>query len=100
MENGSPFSVPPLVAGMVTSLGCIKKERDENSNIVDSHGAMKKNGQKRSLLELTAHLARTRSNQPRVTLQEARAQANRVMKAAKRSPLRLKHSLNGEQQAA
>jgi len=51
-----------------------------------------KNGQAKSLIELTASLAQVRSNQPRVTLQEARAQANRVMQAAKHSPLRLRNT--------
>ena len=68
--------------------------------MTDDYKAMKKNARPQSLLKLTAHLGKVRSNQPRVTLREARAQADRVMKAAERSPLRLRHSLNGERQAA
>src|SRR5439155_26402427 len=49
-----------------------------------------------SLNALTAGLRSVRSHQPRVTLQQAQAQAVRVMEAAKRSPLRSKPCLNGE----
>ncbi len=77
-----------------------EKERDRLWKIADAYEAMKKKGRSQSLQELTAHLAGVRSNQPRVTLQQAQAQADRVMKAAKRSRLHLRHSLNGERQAA
>lgn len=51
-------------------------------------------------LKTTAKILRSvRLNQPSVTLQEARAQAQRVMEAARRSPLRSQHSSIGRKKS-
>jgi hypothetical protein len=47
------------------------------------------------LKTMAARLRHVRSHQPKVTLEQAQAQAARVMEAAKNSPLRSQVSLNG-----
>jgi hypothetical protein len=49
-----------------------------------------------TLQDLARRLKAARSNQPKVTLQEAQAQANRVMEAARHSPHRSPRSSNGQ----
>jgi hypothetical protein len=48
-----------------------------------------------NLMAMAERLRHIRSNQPKVTLEQAQAQAARVMRAAKNSPLRLQVSLSG-----
>lgn len=45
---------------------------------------------------MAAALRKVRSNQPKATLREAAAQAQRVMEAGRNSPARFAHSSNGE----